>query len=132
VASLIEEEALLNEERPKISRVIHNRLERGWRLGIDATARYAVGKIAGEPMSTEDLEVDSPWNTRVVTGLPPTPIAAPGRASLEAALAPADGDWLYYVRTDEGDVPGAHTFATTSNEFERARQVCIEKDLGCG
>ena len=132
VASLIEEEALLNEERPKISRVIHNRLERGWRLGIDATARYAVGKIAGEPMSTEDLEVDSPWNTRVVTGLPPTPIAAPGRASLEAALAPADGDWLYYVRTDEGDVVGAHTFAITSHEFNRARQGCIEKDLGCG
>ena len=59
-------------------------------------------------------------------------IAAPGRASLEAALAPADGDWLYYVRTDEGDVPGAHTFAITSREFERARRVCIEKDLGCG
>ena len=132
MASLIEEEALLSEERPKIARVIHNRLERGWRLGIDATARYAVGKTAGEPMSTEDLEVDSPWNTRVVTGLPPTPIAAPGRASLEAALAPADGDWLYYVRTDEGDVPGAHTFAITSHEFERARRVCIEKDLGCG
>ena len=132
MASLIEEEAMLDEERPKISRVLHNRLERGWRLGIDATTRYAVGKTAGEPMSTVDLKVDSPWNTRVVTGLPPTPIASPGRASLEAALAPADGGWLYYVRTDEDGVPGAHTFTMDGDEFERARQVCIEKDLGCG
>ena len=132
VASLIEEEAMLDDERPKIARVIYNRLERGWRLGIDATARYAVGKTSGEPISTEDLEVDSLWNTRVFTGLPPTPISAPGRASLEAALAPGAGDWLYYVRTDADDVAGAHTFTRTADEFERARRVCIEKDLGCG
>ena len=132
LASLIEEEALLDGDRPKISRVIHNRLASGWRLGVDASSRYAVGKTAGEPMTTEDLSVVSLWNTRVVLGLPPTPIAAPGRASLEAALAPVPGSWMYYVRTDEGGVPGAHTFATTATEFQAARRICVDKDLGCG
>ena len=132
LASLIEEEARLDGERAKVSRVIHNRLTAGWRLGIDASSRYAVGKTAGEPMTTEELNVVSPWNTRVVIGLPPTPIAAPGRASLEAAVAPEPGDWMYYVRTDEGDVPGAHTFVTSASEFEAARRICVEKDLGCG
>ena len=119
-------------DRAKVSRVIHNRLNAGWRLGIDASSRSAVGKTAGEPMTTEELNVVSPWNTRVVVGLPPTPIAAPGRASLEAAVAPEPGDWMYYVRTDEGDVQGAHTFATSASEFEAARRICVEKDLGCG
>ncbi|MDG2426952.1 MAG: endolytic transglycosylase MltG [Acidimicrobiales bacterium] len=132
LASLIEEEALLDADRPRISRVIHNRLIAGWRLGIDASSRYAVGKTAGEPMDTEDLSVVSLWNTRVVTGLPPTPISSPGRASLEAALEPDPGPWMYYVRTDEGGVLGAHSFVTTSSEFKLARRVCIEKDLGCG
>ena len=83
-------------------------------------------------MTTEDLSVVSLWNTRVVLGLPPTPIAAPGRASLEAALAPVPGSWMYYVRTDEGGIPGAHTFATTATEFQAARRICVDKDLGCG
>ena len=132
LASLIEEEALLDVDRPRISRVIHNRLASGWRLGIDASTRYAVGKTAGEPMDEADLNTVSMWNTRVVVGLPPTPIAAPGRASLEAAVAPEPGGWMYYVRTDEGGVMGAHTFAVTAAEFEVARRVCMQKDLGCG
>ena len=74
-------------------------------------------------MTTEELNVVAPWNTRGVVGLPPTPIAAPGRASLEAAVAPEPGDWMYYVRTDEGGVPGAHTFATSAREFEAARRI---------
>ena len=132
LASLIEEEALIDADRARISRVIHNRIERDWLLGIDASTRYAVGKTAGEPLTSEDLAFESLWNTRAVRGLPPTPIANPGRASLEAALHPVDGDWMYYVRTDEDGVVGAHTFAVTADEFERAKQVCIEKDLGCG
>ena len=132
VASLIEEEALIEDDRGRISRVIHNRLEADWTLGIDASTRYAVGKTAGEPLTGEDLASESLWNTRVTSGLPPTPIAAPGRTSLEAALNPTDGPWMYYVRTDEGDVAGAHTFAVTADEFERAKSVCVEKDLGCG
>ena len=132
VASLIEEEALLDVDRVRISRVIHNRLAAGWRLGIDASTRYAVGKTAGEPLDEVDLDTVSLWNTRVIVGLPPTPIAAPGRASLEAAVAPEPGPWLYYVRTDEGGIMGAHTFAVTAAEFEVARKVCVQKDLGCG
>ena len=132
LASLIEEEALLDVDRLRISRVIHNRLAAGWRLGIDASTRYAVGKTAGEPMDEADLNTVSMWNTRVVVGLPPTPIAAPGRASLEAAVAPEPGGWMYYVRTDEGGVMGAHTFAITAAEFEVARRACMQKDLGCG
>ena len=132
VASLVEEEALLDVDRVRISRVIHNRLAAGWRLGIDASTRYAVGKTAGEPLDEVDLDTVSLWNTRVIVGLPPTPIAAPGRASLEAAVAPEPGAWLYYVRTDEGGIMGAHTFAVTAAEFEVARRVCVQKDLGCG
>ncbi len=132
VASLIEEEALLDVDRVRISRVIQNRLAAGWRLGIDASTRYAVGKTAGEPLDEVDLDTVSLWNTRVIVGLPPTPIAAPGRASLEAAVAPEPGPWLYYVRTDEGGIMGAHTFAVTAAEFEVARKVCVQKDLGCG
>jgi len=132
VASLIEEEALLEVDRPRISRVIHNRLAAGWRLGIDASTRYAVGKTAGEPLDEVDLGAVSLWNTRVIVGLPPTPIAAPGRASLQAALDPEPGAWMYYVRTDEGGVMGAHTFAVSAAEFEAARMVCVRKDLGCG
>jgi len=132
VASLVEEEALLDVDRVRISRVIHNRLAAGWRLGIDASTRYAVGKTAGEPLNEVDLDTVSLWNTRVIVGLPPTPISAPGRASLEAAVAPEPGPWLYYVRTDEGGIMGAHTFAVTATEFEVARRVCVQKDLGCG
>ena len=132
IASLIEEEAQLSEERSKISRVIYNRLEKNWRLGIDATSRYATGKTSGQDLTVTDLEFNSPWNTRISTGLPPTPISSPGRASIQAALNPVEGDWLYYVRTDEKGVTGAHTFAVTSNEFEQARKICVKKDLGCG
>ena len=115
-----------------IARVIYNRLQRGWRLGIDATSRYAVGKTSGQELSVEDLEYDSPWNTRVSLGLPPTAISAPGRASIQAALNPVEGDWLYYVRTDQNGVVGAHTFAVTADEFQKARKICVNKDLGCG
>jgi UPF0755 protein len=128
IASLIEEEAKLDEERAQIARVIYNRLEAGWTLGIDATACYA-RQIPCSELTVADLEDDNRWNTRVNPGLPFTPIAAPGEASLEAALNPVDGPWMYYVLTDEN---GSHTFATTEAEFEAARQVCIDKDLGCG
>jgi len=97
VASLIEREAGVPADRPKISRVIHNRLAAGWPLGIDATVVYVTGD---NEISVSDLETESPYNTRLVTGLPPTPIAAPGRAALEAAIAPAAGQWMFYVLAD--------------------------------
>jgi UPF0755 protein len=129
VASLIEEEAKVDGDRAKIARVIYNRLEQGMNLGIDATVVYALG--GDRELSAEDLQVDSPYNTRRYPGLPPTPIAAPGRKSIEAALNPEPGDWLYYVLTDENG-PGTHTFAVTDAEFQAAVRVCIERDLGCG
>lgn len=129
IASLIEEEAQLDEDRAKISRVIYNRLELGIPLGIDATIVFALE--GDRELSQSDLEVDSVYNTRIYTGLPPSPISAPGKSSIEAALNPKIGDWLYYVRTDAFGV-GSHTFATTNQEFQEAVQVCVERDLGCG
>jgi UPF0755 protein len=123
VASLIEEEAKIDEDRAKISRVIHNRLQAGWELGIDATVIYATGD---REITVEDLEFDSPYNTRLHPGLPPTPIAAPGRASLEAAMNPADGPWMYYVLTDPS---GAHSFAETEEEFLQYKAQCVELGL---
>ena len=85
---------------------------------IDATVLYAIGEQK-EQLTQSDLRVDSPYNTRRYTGLPPTPIASPGRASLEAALHPADGPWIYYVIEDE---QGHHFFTESASEFEAARQ----------
>jgi UPF0755 protein len=128
VASLVEEEARVPEERPMVARVIYNRLEQDMPLQIDATSCYGKGEPSCVP-NAEDLASDSPYNTRREPGLPPTPIASPGRASLEAALNPAEGPWIYYVLKDE---QGHHTFTDSDEEFEAARQVCIEKNLGCG
>ena len=128
VASLVEEEAKVPEDRAKIARVIYNRLERGIPLGIDATSRYQA-VLEGRSRDDVDFESDSPYNTRRVAGLPPTPIAAPGRASLEAALNPEPGPWLYYVLAD---AEGHHTFVETAREFQKAKQECIRQNLGCG
>lgn len=128
IASLIEEEAKVDIDRPKIARVIYNRLVRGEALGIDASTRYAVDKKPGDPLLQSELDSDSPFNTRNLnnTGLPPTPIAAPGLASLRAAMSPEEGDWIFYVLTDEGGVTGAHTFANTNAEFQAAKAICTE------
>jgi UPF0755 protein len=121
VASLIEAEAKTDEERPRISRVIHNRLEQGMTLGIDATFYYALDRRGGSLLQSE-LEMDSPYNTRQRTGLVPTPIGAPGEASLAAAIAPEPGPWLYYVLQD----PQTHAFSESYEEFlanvRRARE----------
>lgn len=128
VASLIEEETKVAEERPKVAQVIYNRLRQGIPLGIDATSRYEA-ELAGRDRSDIDFTSDSPYNTRKVQGLPPTPIASPGRASIEAALAPADGPWIYYVLQD---ADGNHFFTDSSSEFSAAKQRCADLGLGCG
>lgn len=124
-ASLIEEEALVPEDRPKIARVIYNRLANDEPLHIESTICYAADKPCSE-LTGADFDRQSPWNTRVVRGLPPTPISAPGEASLRAALRPAEGDWLFYVLTDAGGVEGAHHFSVTLEEHNAAVQVCRE------
>jgi UPF0755 protein len=126
VASLIETEAKLAEERPKVSSVIYNRLRLDIPLGIDSTVIYA-SKLAGKwknngKVYQSDLDRDSPYNTRRVRGLPPGPIASPGASSLEAALNPADTRFLYYVR-DPARNDGAHNFYENESDFARGVQA---------
>jgi UPF0755 protein len=117
VASLVERETRFDDERAKVARVVYNRLARRMRLQVDATVIYALGKSGDRNVRVlfRDLEVDSPYNTYKVTGLPPTPIAAPGRASLDAALDPEPGPWLFYVVVETN---GRHAFATTGAEHQ--------------
>jgi UPF0755 protein len=113
IASMIEREAYIPEERELISAVIHNRLDIGMPLGIDATLTYYLQKW-DEPLTESDLETDNPYNTRIYAGLPPTPICNPGLASIKAALAPADVDYLYFVVTNSET--HEHSFTNDYNE----------------
>lgn len=100
IASLVESEANRDRDRGKVARVIYNRLETDVTAGllqIDATVNYALGRDLGLGLTTEDLQVDSPYNTRRYPGLPPGPIESPGDKAIEAAANPAPGDWVYYV-----------------------------------
>lgn len=115
IASLIEREAGTDEDRPLISSVIHNRLEEGIRLQIDATVVYALGGVNGR-VTGEDLKTESPYNTYRVDGLPPTPIGTVRDLSLTAALRPATTDFLFYVLADED---GSHAFARTYEEHQK-------------
>jgi len=111
LASLIEEETGVSSERARISRVFHNRLARGMLLQCDPTVLYALRR-AGRTVGTlrlADLEIDSPWNTYRRPGLPPGPICNPGRPSLQAALAPAPGNELFFVAAPGG----GHAFSST-------------------
>jgi UPF0755 protein len=129
VASLVETEAKLKEERPLVASVIYNRLSRDVPLGVDSTVIYA-SKLAGKwknngKVYQSDLDRDSPYNTRKVRGLPPGPIASPGASSLEAALNPPENNFLYYVR-DPSRNDGAHNFYENESDFERGVQALRE------
>lgn len=114
VASLIERETQVDAERGTVAGVIANRMEQGMRLQIDATVVYAVGGGATDIVRTEDTEIDDPYNTYVVDGLPPTPISGVGSAALRAAFDPADVPFLFYVLDPTCD--GSHRFAETLDE----------------
>lgn len=120
LASMIESETAVPGERPRISRVFHNRLERGMKMQCDPTVRYAIERDGGSVrrLSRADLRYESPWNTYVVHGLPPGPICSPGAASLEAAVAPDAGDDLYFVAAPGG----GHAFSRTLDAHLRAVQ----------
>ncbi|MCH7581396.1 MAG: endolytic transglycosylase MltG [Acidobacteria bacterium] len=123
LASLIEAEVRVDDERAVVSSVIHNRLAEGMKLDIDATVYYALGT---RDVTRFDRTVDSPYNTYVVVGLPPTPIALPGKASLVAAASPEATEYFFYVLADRD---GNHVFAKTFDEHldnvNRARDVGV-------
>lgn len=129
IASLVETEAKLPEERPLVASVIYNRLKRDIPLGIDSTVIYA-SKLASRwkndgKVYLSDIERDSPYNTRKVRGLPPGPVASPGVHSLQAALNPSQTDYLYYVR-DPSRNDGAHNFYISESDFQRGVQALRE------
>ena len=115
IASMIEREVVVAKERPVVAAVIYNRLKAGMRLDIDATVQFAIGSWKAE-LTAADLAVDSPYNTRRFTGLPPGPIASPGADSIQAAAHPAKTPFIYYVARNDGT--GRHFFSTTPAQFE--------------
>ena len=130
VASIVEEEARVDEDRAKVARVIYNRLADDQALFIDAINCYEKQQTPCV-LTDPDFASDSQYNSRRHRGLPPTPIAAPGRASIEAALHPAEGDWMYYVLDPE--LPeGHHLFTASEADFEDAKARCRDAGLGCG
>jgi cell division protein YceG involved in septum cleavage len=136
IASMVEREAKVSGDRAKIAAVIYNRLKKGMPLGIDATIYYALEMQKNIPTYTKELteaqlQLNSPYNTRTRTGLPPTPIANPGTASIEAAANPAHVSYLYYVLAADGC--GEHVFSSTLAKFEAdaaAYQAAVRKNGG--
>jgi uncharacterized YceG family protein len=115
IASMIEREVVVPRERRLVAAVVYNRLRAGMPLGIDATLRYGLQIPPTEPITLSDLDSDNPYNTRKLLGLPPTPIANPGLASMQAAARPADVDYVYFVRKPDCR---SHYFTASSAEFE--------------
>ncbi|MBN2040139.1 MAG: endolytic transglycosylase MltG [Spirochaetes bacterium] len=115
LASLVEKEARIPSERRYISAVFHNRLRKNIKLGCDPTIRYAVKKFKGR-ITYSDLKYDSPYNTYLYYGLPPTPICSPGRESISAALNPVKTSYLYFVARNDG----SHYFSGTLREHNKA------------
>jgi uncharacterized YceG family protein len=117
IASMIEREVQVPEERPLVAAVIYNRLSQGMPLQIDATVRYATGNF-DQPVTESELETDSSYNTYTNTGLPPGPIGNPGLDSLKAAAKPAKEDYLFYVV--KPGTCGEHVFTASEAEFNQA------------
>jgi len=125
LASIIEKETGREDERPRVAAVFVNRLRAGMRLQSDPTVIYGLGERYDGHIHTRDLEADTPYNTYTRAGMPPTPIALPGAASLQAALHPADSDALYFVATGNGD--GSHQFSATLAEHDVALRAYLRK-----
>jgi UPF0755 protein len=115
IASMIEREAVVPAERKLVAAVIYNRLRARMTLGIDATLRYGLNIAPTEAIRQSQLETQSPYNTRLVAGLPPTPIANPGLASLRAATQPAKVDYVFFARKRDHR---HHFFTASQAEFD--------------
>ena len=124
LASIIEKETSLDEERPQVAGVFVRRLNKRMRLQTDPTVIYGMGDSFDGDIRRRDLKADTPYNTYTRHGLPPTPIAMPGRSSLMAAARPAPGDTLYFV----ADGKGGHTFSVTLEEHQAAVNKLIGKE----
>jgi UPF0755 protein len=118
-ASLIQAEGGKTSDFPKIAEVIYNRLNRGMKLQLDSTVFYAMNKF-GIQATSQDLRTNSPYNTYLHTGLPPTPIDSPGAAAINAALHPAHGNLLYFVTVDPKNK--ITKFTSSATVFEQLRQ----------
>jgi UPF0755 protein len=125
IASMIEAEAKVPQDRGMISQVIQNRLFKAMPLQIDSTVLYALGNTKTS-LSNSDLKVNSPFNTYQHIGLPPAPICSPGQASLEAALQPTPGPWLYYVVTG---TDGSSSFSTTLQQQQQNIKLAKSRGL---
>ena len=130
LASIIEKETGIAEERGQVASVFVNRLNRGMPLQTDPTVIYGITQgqgVLGRGLRRSELRKETPWNTYVINGLPPTPIANPGRASLMAAAQPDQSDFIYFV----ADGTGGHAFAKTLAEHNanvaKWRQIEAER-----
>ena len=130
LASIVQREAVVAEERPLMVGVFLNRMEQDILLQADPTVQYALGFQPDKgswwkaPLYESDLQIDSPYNTYVYSGLPPGPIASPGLASLTAVAQPAETDFLFFVVDCTSEVPGSHVFSTTFEEHLANVQRC--------
>jgi len=125
LASIIEKEAQLASERPRISAVFHNRLNKGMPLGADPTVRYIFKKFSG-PLRVSELKSQSPYNTRIYAGLPPGPICSPGLGSLRSAIVPIISKELYFVAKWDGS--GGHDFSLTYEEHNKKKDTIQRKN----
>jgi UPF0755 protein len=125
LASIVEKETARGDERPRISGVFTRRLEKRMRLQTDPTVIYGIGPNFNGNLTRRDLQTDTAYNTYTRHGLPPTPIALPGRAAIQAALNPADGEELYFVATGLGD--GSHAFSTNKDEHDAAVAAYLQR-----
>lgn len=137
IASIVEREVARAEDRPKVARVIYNRLDQDMQLQMDSTVHFATGDRGSVWTSAQDRASDSPYNTYKHKGLPPGPIASPGEAALASAIDPAEGDWLYFVAVnlDTGETRFSSTYAEHERAVDELQAWCRASDANrvkCG
>ena len=130
MASIIEKEAASKADRQLVAAVLVNRMRRGMRLQSDPTVRYGIDVETDRPISKADLRRKTPWNTYVITGLPKTPICNPGFESIEAALHPADSDFLYFVSDGFGGLRFAKTLDVHNKNVRLFRAIEAQNPKG--